>query len=148
MTLSAEELYSYTSEYNYSLPDYNESYDGEVCDQQQSMEFEKKFLPILYSLALLLGLLGNGLVLVVLIQKRKTWSVTDVFILNLSVADLLLLFTFPLWAVDAAVGWSFSNGLCKLAGVTFKVGYIFIFNYTKKTRIVLPYVNSFQVLYD
>ncbi|XP_062847930.1 C-X-C chemokine receptor type 3.1 [Trichomycterus rosablanca] len=87
------------------------------------MDFEKIFIPILYSLALVFGLLGNGLVLVVLIQKRRTWSVTDVFILNLSVADLLLLITLPLWAVDAAVGWNFSDGLCKLAGATFRVNF-------------------------
>ncbi|TSR75255.1 C-X-C chemokine receptor type 3 [Bagarius yarrelli] len=70
-----------------------------------------------------LGVMGNGLVLVVLCQKRQTWSVTDVFVLHLSVADILLLSTMPLWAVNAVNGWNFSTGFCKLAGALFKVNF-------------------------
>lgn len=109
---------------------YNNSYDydendsdccGEVCDQHTSMHFEAIFTPILYSVAFVLGLMGNGLVVVVLCQKRRTWSVTDVFVLHLSVADMLVLLTLPLWAVDAMSGWSFGTGFCKLSGALFKV---------------------------
>lgn len=107
----------------------NDSYDydndtlccGVVCDQHATMRFETIFIPILYSLTFVLGLMGNGLVLVVLCQKRRTWSVTDVFILHLSVADMLLLLTMPLWAVDAVNGWSFGTSFCKLSGALFKV---------------------------
>ncbi|KAF5904439.1 C-X-C chemokine receptor type 3-like, partial [Clarias magur] len=93
---------------------------GVVCDQTTSMHFEAIFIPILYSVAFVLGLMGNGLVLFVLCQKRRTWSVTDVFVLHLSVADILLLLTLPLWAVDAVSGWSFGIGFCKLSGALFK----------------------------
>lgn len=113
---------SYAGENNYSY-DYDDgTCCGEVCDQHTSMRFEAIFIPILYSVAFVLGLMGNGLVLVVLWQKRRTWSVTDVFVLHLSVADMLLLLTMPLWAVDAVNGWSFGTGFCKLSGVLFKVG--------------------------
>ncbi|MCI4374713.1 hypothetical protein PGIGA_G00009100, partial [Pangasianodon gigas] len=109
----------------------NESYDydndtdccGKVCDQHTSMLFEAIFIPILYSIAFVLGLMGNGLVLVVLCQKRRTWSVTDVFVLHLSVADMLLLLTLPFWAVDAVSGWSFGTGFCKLSGALFKINF-------------------------
>ncbi|XP_053350135.1 C-X-C chemokine receptor type 3-like [Clarias gariepinus] len=110
----------------------NDSYDynysdtaccGVVCDQKTSMHFEAIFIPILYSVAFVLGLMGNGLVLFVLCQKRRTWSVTDVFVLHLSVSDILLLLTLPLWAVDAAVGWSFGTGFCKLAGALFRINF-------------------------
>lgn len=109
-----------STDYNY---DYNEGTNccGEVCDQHTSMHFEALFIPILYSIAFVLGLMGNGLVMVVLCQKRRTWSVTDVFVLHLSVADMLLLLTMPLWAVDAVSGWSFGTGFCKLSGALFKV---------------------------
>lgn len=80
------------------------------------------FISILYSVTLVLGLIGNILVLVVLWQKRHSWSVTDAFVLHLSVADMLLLLTMPLWVVDAVIGWSFNTGVCKLAGALFKVG--------------------------
>ncbi|KAJ8354737.1 hypothetical protein SKAU_G00223040 [Synaphobranchus kaupii] len=122
-------------EYNGSYDnEYNGSYDpgdtsdgtccaGVVCTQGKSMEFEAVFIPVLYSLALVLGLLGNGLVLAVLFQLRRSWSVTDTFILHLAIADILLLLTLPFWAVQATQGWIFGTGLCKLMGAIFKINF-------------------------
>ncbi|KAK3550733.1 hypothetical protein QTP70_003940 [Hemibagrus guttatus] len=81
------------------------------------------WVPILYSVAMVLGLTGNVLVLVVLWQKRRNWSMTDAFVLHLSIADMLLLLTLPVWAVDSGKGWSFGSGLCKLTGVLFKINF-------------------------
>ncbi|XP_041962148.1 C-X-C chemokine receptor type 3-like [Alosa sapidissima] len=96
---------------------------GNVCDQDRSMEFAAVFIPVLYSVALVLGLLGNGLVLAVLWKKKRTWSVTDTFILHLALADVLLLFTLPFWAVEASRGWIFGTTLCKITGAVFKMKY-------------------------
>ncbi|TRZ04454.1 hypothetical protein DNTS_025559 [Danionella cerebrum] len=96
---------------------------GEVCDYQSSNQFDAKFKPILYTLALVVGLLGNGLVLVVLWKKRTGLNVTDIFILHLSLADILLLLTLPFWAVEAVMGWIFHTPLCKLAGALFKINF-------------------------
>ncbi|KAL7875205.1 hypothetical protein SRHO_G00061750 [Serrasalmus rhombeus] len=121
----------YSSDFNF-LEDnytYNESYYdddsccGTVCGQEASMAFEAIFIPILYSLAVVIGLLGNVLVLVVLWQKKRAWSVTDTFVLHLSVADILLLLTMPLWAVEAANEWIFGTELCKLTGALFQVNF-------------------------
>lgn len=123
-SLNSKELINST-DYNYSGYDGyddNSTCCGEVCDHQTSMGFEAIFIPILYSIAFVLGLMGNGLVVVVLCQKRRAWSVTDVFVLHLSVADMLLLLTMPLWAVDAVSGWHFGTGFCKLSGALFRVG--------------------------
>lgn len=110
-------------DWNNSHYDYdNDTCCGNVCEQHTSMRFEAIFIPILYSVAFVLGLVGNGLVLFVLCQKRRTWSVTDVFVLHLSFADMLLLLTMPLWAVDAMSGWNFGTSFCKLSGALFKVG--------------------------
>ncbi|KAM6967850.1 C-X-C chemokine receptor type 3.1 [Aplochiton taeniatus] len=87
------------------------------------MHFEAVFIPVLYSLALVLGLLGNGLVLGVLAKRRRSWSVTDTFILHLAVADSLLLITLPFWAVQAAKGWSFGTPLCKISGALFTINF-------------------------
>jgi len=81
------------------------------------------FIPLLYTVGLLCGLLGNGLVLVILWRKRLNLSVMDIFIFHLTVSDTLLLLTLPLWAVDAVKGWNMGTGLCKLAGALFKVSY-------------------------
>uniref|UniRef100_W5MAJ1 Chemokine (C-X-C motif) receptor 3, tandem duplicate 1 n=1 Tax=Lepisosteus oculatus TaxID=7918 RepID=W5MAJ1_LEPOC len=71
---------------------------GDVCTQGVGLGFQRLFLPALYSVALVLGVLGNGLVIAVLCQFRRGWSVTDTFILNLALADTLLVVTLPFWA--------------------------------------------------
>ncbi|XP_066539992.1 C-X-C chemokine receptor type 3-like [Hoplias malabaricus] len=114
------------SEYNYIFNEsdyYDESCCGTVCGQQISMNYEAVFVPVLYSVAVVLGLLGHGLVLVVLWQKRRGWSATDTFILHLSIADILLLLTMPLWAVQAAKDWIFGTVVCKVTGALFQMNF-------------------------
>ena len=96
---------------------------GDVCDLTEGRNFEAVFIPVLYSVAFVVGILGNGVLLGVLVQSRKRWSVTDTFILHLGVADVLLLVTLPLWAVEAAqdAGWTFGTPLCKITGAVFTV---------------------------
>lgn len=115
MQLDLHGLFEHNSSFDYSDYEYKDD-----CNIRRSIL--AIFVPILYSVALILGLIGNVLVLVVLWQKRHNWSITDPFVLHLSVADVLLLLTMPLLAVDAVKGWSFGSGLCKLTGVLFKVG--------------------------
>lgn len=115
MQLDLHGLFEYNSTFDYSNYEYEEE-----CTMKRS--FVATFVSVLYSVALVLGLMGNVLVMVVLWQKsRENWSVTDAFVLHLSVADVLLLLTMPLWAVDAVKGWIFSTGLCKVTGALFKV---------------------------
>lgn len=44
----------------------------------------------LYSIIFLLSTLGNALVIITLIQNRKMRTITNLFLLNLSISDLLL----------------------------------------------------------
>ncbi|XP_036411534.1 C-X-C chemokine receptor type 3-like isoform X1 [Megalops cyprinoides] len=132
MIFNVEDIQDYfniSSTENYT--DYSYYYDkegdtccfGQVCDQQQSIRVEQVFIPALYSLVIVLGFLGNGLVLAVLTQLRRSWSVTDTFIMHLAVADIMLLLTLPFWAVEAASGWSFGTPLCKFTGALFKINF-------------------------
>ncbi|KAJ8287718.1 hypothetical protein COCON_G00003770 [Conger conger] len=112
-------LFLHNSTFDYG--DYQ--YKSEDLSSCGPLQFQAVFIPVLYSLALVLGLLGNGLVLGVLFQLRRTWSVTDTFILHLAVADTLLLLTLPFWAVEATQGWIFGTELCKLMGAIFKINF-------------------------
>ncbi|XP_054477521.1 C-X-C chemokine receptor type 3.1 [Anoplopoma fimbria] len=110
---------------------YDNSSDAEydccedVCDPSKDVQFEQAFLPVLYSVAFVVGILGNGVLLGVLVQSRRTWSVTDTFILHLGVADVLLLVTLPLWAAQSAQdkGWTFGTPLCKITGAVFTINF-------------------------
>ncbi|XP_063343682.1 C-X-C chemokine receptor type 3-like [Pelmatolapia mariae] len=107
----------------------NSSYDGiyedEINDPAETVNFEAVFIPVLYSVVLVVGLLGNGLLLGILTQSRKTWSVTDIFILHLGVADILMLVTLPIWAVQYAQsgGWTFGTPLCMISRSVFMINF-------------------------
>ncbi|KAI3361190.1 hypothetical protein L3Q82_013386 [Scortum barcoo] len=96
-----------------------------LCDLKGGMRFGAVFIPIIYGVAFVVGVLGNGVLLGVLVQSRKSWSVTDTFILHLGVADVLLLVTLPLWAAQAAQegGWTFGTPLCKITGAVFTINF-------------------------
>ncbi|XP_068426068.1 C-X-C chemokine receptor type 3.1 [Clinocottus analis] len=105
---------------------YNDSSDmdyEDMCDPNEGGHFEAVFIPALYSVAFVLGVLGNGVLLGVLVQSRKTWSVTDTFILHLGVADVLLLVTLPFWAAQSVHGWTFGTPLCKITGAVFTINF-------------------------
>ncbi|XP_062395006.1 C-X-C chemokine receptor type 3-like isoform X2 [Sardina pilchardus] len=106
---------------NSSVDDYVDYGSGVNCLPAR----EVVFIPALLYVALVLGLLGNGLVLAVLWFKRRSWSVTDTFVLNLAVADILLLATLPFWAVNAENGWTFGTGFCKAVAAIFKINIYF-----------------------
>lgn len=114
---------AYNDSYDYPTDEYCCEGEGDICDLNEGMQFEAIFIPVLYSVAFVMGVLGNGLLLGVLFRSRKTWSVTDTFILHLGVADVLLLVTLPLWAAQArqAPGWTFGTALCKITGAVFTV---------------------------
>uniref|UniRef100_A0A3B4B2B5 C-X-C chemokine receptor type 3 n=2 Tax=Periophthalmus magnuspinnatus TaxID=409849 RepID=A0A3B4B2B5_9GOBI len=99
----------------------NTNGNAQVCDLGHRMHFKARFVPVMYSLVFVVGVLGNGTLLGVLFRSRRGWSVTDTFILHLCVADILLLFTLPLWASEAVNGWTFGTPLCKVAGAVFMI---------------------------
>ncbi|XP_072250009.1 C-X-C chemokine receptor type 3.1 [Leuresthes tenuis] len=113
------ENYSYDTYYDYS------SFNDDVCDLTDGTNFGAVMIPVLYSVAFVVGILGNGALLGVLFQSRKSWSVTDTFILHLGVADILLLVTLPLYAVQSAQkdGWTFGVPLCKITGTVFTINF-------------------------
>nr|AAG33964.1 putative CXCR1 isoform II [Gallus gallus] len=106
-------LYNYTSDYcNYSLvlPDIDVS--SSPCRNEGSVA-NKYLVAFIYCLAFLLSMVGNGLVVLVVTSGHINRSVTDVYLLNLAVDDLLFALSLPLWAVYWAHEWVFGTVMCK-----------------------------------
>uniref|UniRef100_G3NAJ4 C-X-C chemokine receptor type 3 n=2 Tax=Gasterosteus aculeatus TaxID=69293 RepID=G3NAJ4_GASAC len=99
--------------------------ESDLCDTNEAGPFEAVFIPALYSVAFVVGILGNGVLLGVLVQSRRSWSVTDTFIVHLGVSDVLLLATLPVWAAQSAQadGWTFGSPLCKITGAVFTINF-------------------------
>ncbi|XP_076462050.1 somatostatin receptor type 5-like [Babylonia areolata] len=97
---------TYSYEYYY---DYNESVNNIPLEELVPVT-------LTYSLTLLLGLVGNCLVIFSISYYRKMRTVTNVFLLSLASADLLLvLVCVPIKAAAFfAYTWQFGEVLCKL----------------------------------
>lgn len=106
---------------------FNDTYDyGDyhtICDKQEVRSFGSVFLPIIYALALVVGLAGNALVIVVYTSRLRLRTLTDVCILNLAISDLLLLFTLPFWAADAVHGWRLGSEACKITSFLYSTNF-------------------------
>ncbi|CDQ99204.1 unnamed protein product [Oncorhynchus mykiss] len=78
---------------------------------------EAVIVPVIFGCIFFLGVVGNSLVMIVIgkIKARRNRSTTNIFILNLSIADLLfLLFCVPFQAtIYSLPEWIFGAFLCK-----------------------------------
>ncbi|XP_071450262.1 somatostatin receptor type 5-like [Hetaerina americana] len=73
------------------------------------------FAQLLYSLVCIVGLGGNTLVIYVVLRYSKMQTVTNMYIVNLAVADECFLIGIPfLLATMNMQQWPFGNALCKL----------------------------------
>ncbi|XP_078282781.1 C-C chemokine receptor type 9-like [Rhinoraja longicauda] len=111
----------YSSEYT-SYLDYDEEFGG-LCRRSDVRHFARYFLPTFYLSVFVLGSAGNALVVVLYARNRRLKTMTDVYLLNLAVADILFLCTLPLWAVDASSGWAFGDLACRTAKSLYKVNF-------------------------
>ncbi|XP_072547213.1 atypical chemokine receptor 4b [Salminus brasiliensis] len=104
---------------------YDENYGDyhTVCDKHEVRSFGGIFLPVVYALALVVGLAGNSMVVFVYLSRKRLRTLTDVFILNLAFADLLLLFTLPFWAADAVNGWELGVAACKITSALYTTNF-------------------------
>ncbi|XP_034552930.1 C-C chemokine receptor type 5 [Notolabrus celidotus] len=117
--------YSYSYGYDYDYPGNDKDYSS--CDYERH---GATFLPVLYSIFFSLGLMGNSLVMWVIVCGVRLRSMTDVCLLNLAVADLLLVCTLPFLAHQARDQWLFGDTMCKLVlgiyHIAFYCGIFFI----------------------
>ena len=72
-------------------------------------------VPVVYSLICVVGLTGNSAVLYVLLRTPRKKNVTNLFILNLAIADELFTLVLPVNIADFLLRqWPFGELMCKL----------------------------------
>ena len=90
----------------------NDTNDDQCC----TLGIERIIVPLVFSLVVVLGVIGNALVIVVVLKNRDYLrNTTNLFILNLAIADILfLVFCVPFHAVIyTTMSWPFGQFLCK-----------------------------------
>ncbi|KAM8758300.1 C-C chemokine receptor type 1-like [Rhynchonycteris naso] len=107
--------YDGTTEYDYG--------DTTPCQKEDVRSFGAQLLPPLYSLVFVIGLVGNILVVLVLLQHKRLRNMTSIYLLNLAISDLLFLFMLPFWIhYYRKDNWVFGNVMCKLLSGLYYVG--------------------------
>ncbi|CAM9399119.1 unnamed protein product [Lampetra planeri] len=72
-------------------------------------------LPLMYFVVCAVGLTGNTLVIYVVLRHAKMKTVTNIYILNLAVADELFMFGLPFLALQNALSyWPFGSLMCRI----------------------------------
>ncbi|XP_066207530.1 C-C chemokine receptor type 1-like [Saccopteryx leptura] len=107
--------YDGTTEVNYR--------NATLCLYETVRSLGAQLLPPLYSLVFVIGLVGNILMVLVLLQHKRLKNMTNIYVLNLAISDLLFLFTLPFrihhYRKDS---WVFGNVMCKLLSGLYYVG--------------------------
>ena len=104
---------------------YDTEHDGyDNGDGCCNIGYERIIVPLIFCVVILFGCVGNILVVVVVVRNREQYaSTTNIFIVNLAVADLaFLVFCVPFHAVIYTLPdtWPFGDVMCKLVhGVQF-----------------------------
>ncbi|XP_061452776.1 C-X-C chemokine receptor type 3-2-like [Rhineura floridana] len=115
MSNSFGDYSDYPSEYATGYPDIDPN--TAPCTQDEVGAFARYFGPAVFSLAFVVGLVGNGLVLAVLSRRPCPWLFADCYLFQMAVADLLLVLVLPFRATQFTQSWIFGEIPCKLVGL-------------------------------
>ncbi|XP_071773710.2 chemokine (C motif) receptor 1a, duplicate 1 isoform X2 [Centroberyx gerrardi] len=102
---------------------YDYEYDDEVCDKGGVVKFGSIAIPVFFSVVITLSLTGNILVLVILALYENLKSLTNIFILNLAISDLVFTAGLPFWAIYHIWGWILAEILCNIVTFIFFTGF-------------------------
>ncbi|XP_034044957.1 C-C chemokine receptor type 7 [Thalassophryne amazonica] len=117
-----------TSTTEYYFDDINPSsidYTGyvELCVKESNYKFRLWFMNTFYSIICILGLVGNLLVILTFFYFKRLKTMTDVYLLNLSFADLLFVLSLPFWAANSTSEWLLGLFVCKAIHTVYKVSF-------------------------
>ncbi|KAL6483560.1 hypothetical protein MHYP_G00084320 [Metynnis hypsauchen] len=103
--------------------DYYINTDNEPCPEEAVIRFDPIVPPIFISIVVLLSLIGNILVLVILGLYENLKSLTNCFMFNLALSDLIFTLGLPFWACSYIWSWTFGDFMCRSVNFVFSAGF-------------------------
>ncbi|KAM9116563.1 G-protein coupled receptor 183-like [Pangshura tecta] len=90
-----------------------------ACEPSDPVQFV--LVPLVYCLVLCVGLPGNVVALLAFLQSGQVRKAIRIYLLNLTLADILFNLTLPLWIPYYLAGghWALSDATCRLAGAAY-----------------------------
>nr|XP_057923726.1 C-C chemokine receptor type 4-like [Doryrhamphus excisus] len=113
------------------LKDLNVTYDTSMvetvgvtlCNKASVNDFGSMFNPVFCYIGFILSYLGNGLVLYILFKYEKLNTVTNIFLLDLVLSNILFASSLPFWATYHQSEWIFGTALCKMVSSAYFIGF-------------------------
>ncbi|XP_069371065.1 C-C chemokine receptor type 6a [Paralichthys olivaceus] len=93
----------------------------EPCTYQNNHSVELLVGQYVHSIICILGFVGNSLVIVTYAFYKRTKSMTDVYLLNVAIADLLFVVSLPIIVYNKLSSWSMGPVACKLLHGSYSV---------------------------
>ncbi|XP_032375744.1 C-C chemokine receptor type 6 [Etheostoma spectabile] len=120
---SKEEMFN-QSDYDYNDTYYDIDFDNQFegpCLYWNTHSVELMVIPYAHIIICILGFIGNSLVIVTYAFYKSTKSMTDVYLLNVAIADLLFVVTLPLIVYNQMWAWPMGPVACKLLRGSYSV---------------------------
>uniref|UniRef100_A0A8C6TZ54 Chemokine (C-X-C motif) receptor 2 n=1 Tax=Neogobius melanostomus TaxID=47308 RepID=A0A8C6TZ54_9GOBI len=95
--------------------------------------FKTLGITIAYILVFIFSFIGNSVVVFVVCYMKSSRASTDIYLMNLAIADLAFCLTLPFWAVDAHYGWIFGDALCKILSACISIDRYFAIVHAKRS---------------
>nr|QZC92264.1 chemokine (C-C motif) receptor 6a [Sebastes schlegelii] len=116
------DMYDTSNQSEYDLDNYTYDYDPvPPCSHQNNHSLEQVVGPYVHSIIFILGFVGNSLVIITYACYKRTKSMTDVYLLNVAIADLLFVVSLPLIVYNELSLWSMGPVACKLLRGSYSV---------------------------
>ncbi|XP_012878448.1 PREDICTED: G-protein coupled receptor 183 [Dipodomys ordii] len=106
---------------NVTIP--STTHQGNYCDLYAHHNTARILMPVHYSLVFIIGLMGNLLALVVIVQNRKKINSTTLYSTNLVISDILFTTALPTRIAYYALGfdWKIGDALCRISALVFYI---------------------------
>ncbi|XP_043851763.1 G-protein coupled receptor 183 [Dromiciops gliroides] len=97
--------------------------NNSYCDLYEHQNTAKVLMPLHYSVVFIIGLLGNLLALIVIIQNRKKINSTTLYSINLVISDILFTTALPTRITYYAMGfdWRMGEISCRITALIFYI---------------------------
>ncbi|KAJ8012534.1 hypothetical protein DPEC_G00043820 [Dallia pectoralis] len=107
-----------------NLTDTQSGNDSETCTTlYDHRKYAQVFMPLMYCIIFIVGLLGNALALHVIWPNMKKINSTTLYSANLVISDILFTLSLPLRIIYYARGfhWTLGETMCKISGLIFYI---------------------------
>ena len=86
-------------------------------------KFIQYVLPVIYSLLFFFGLSLNAMVLFFITFRTKLWTPSTIYMLNLTLCDILYVSTLPFFIYNWVNDWPFGEAVCKICNFLFEANH-------------------------